>query len=138
MKFEVRHGTRSAANRLPCHSYNEAQQRLRPRVTPENLRPLRFDGRATDFDDPNIISAMFHSDTPQQCGIQHGGNFACGQARRSLRKTSDGRVILELHKTSPQLVSPKASPPDGRALDAIATAIVAMRNKPCIKLRAGN
>src|SRR5262249_19470951 len=64
MKFEVRDGTGSAAYWLPSHPYQEAQQRFRPGVIPENLHPLRFYGRATDFHDPNIICSMIHSYTP--------------------------------------------------------------------------
>src|SRR5262249_35636305 len=55
MKLEVRYGTRSAANRLASHPDNEAQQRFRPRIIPENLCPLRFEGGAPEFNDANIV-----------------------------------------------------------------------------------
>src|SRR5262249_32601977 len=102
MKLEVCHRTRSAADRLTSHLHDEAQQRLRPGVIPEDLCSLRFEGRTSDFDDANIVRPVVQRDAPQQRGILHS-KVSSRNVWHPLCEISDGWVILELHKAAPSI-----------------------------------
>jgi hypothetical protein len=111
MKLEVRHRTRSAAHRFPSHPDDEAQQSFRPGIIPENLRSLRFDGGASDFDDARIIRAVIDGHTAQQSSIHRTCRFLCEGVWRLLCEISNGWVILELHRQPSLLHLPEVKMP---------------------------
>ena len=96
VEFEVGDRPGRAADRLPVHPADEAEERLGGREDAQDVVPLVVQGRAADLDQPGVVGPAVEAELTQPRRIERarrlGGRVDCRSVRGSAARSGVRQV----------------------------------------------
>src|SRR5262245_49089310 len=105
VKFEVGGGPRRAANRLPVHPANDADESFGLRKEAQDVVPLVGELRTIDLDETDVVGAGFKAEAPQPIGVSNRRSRLVGRRFNSLPKPFNRRMFRKCrHSYTPRCI----------------------------------